>query len=375
LRTNCTSNFFEKTLLQLSIFRVTIHIMRKVSASVLSIILVVTIGVCAYLLHNFGYVVRPPLPEPTPEVTPTPMPTPEPTPEPVEPYTFAWMSDTQHYSRSFPDTFLAMTQYLSDNEEALNLEYVIHTGDIVASSSKEYQWELAAEAMDKIAHIPAGWCAGNHDVSSKINYKNYSLYFGEDQSDYRECYGGSYRDNRGHYDLIDAGSSSFIFLYMGYSVEQDGIDWMRAVLDQYPHRTAIICTHAYFDTNLDILSDGQMIQEVIEDYPNVCMVLCGHRYNVAEETAWYDDDGDGTPERPVYQLICNYQSAGSDGGSGYMMFMKVDEEKGTIDFYTYSPVTDDYVYFDDHSTSKGRYRNAPESEMFTLEIPWEYGEE
>lgn len=348
--------------------------MRKLSASVLSIILVVTIAVSAYLLHSYGFKVLPAEPEATPEVTPmpTPMPTPEPTPEPVEPYTIAWMSDTQHYSMSFPDTFLAMTEYLRDNEAALNLKYVIHTGDIVASSSKEYQWELAVEAMDKIAHIPAGWCAGNHDVSSKINYENYSKYFGESQSSYRDCYGGSYRDNRGHYDFIDVGTSKLMFLYIGYHVDEDGIAWMRSVLDQYPDRSVIICTHAYFDTDLDILSDGRLIQEVIEDYPNVCMVLCGHRYNVAEETAMYDDDGDGTAERPVYQLICNYQSAGSDGGSGYMMFMKVDEERGVMDFYTYSPVLDDYVFFDDITAKKGRYRNAPESERFSLEIPWEY---
>ena len=252
--------------------------------------------------------------------------------EPESRYTIAWMSDTQHYSNRFPDIFYAMTAYLRDAEKELNLKYVAHTGDLINNYGSERQWENAVRAMASIANIPAGVCAGNHDVKhDDALYDNFSRYFGEKQVSYRECYGGSFQDNRGHYDLIDAGSTRYLFIYMGYHVEQDGIEWIKSVLEQYPDRVAVLCTHAYFDTDLTLLADGRLLKE----------------------------------------MICNYQAADDHGGSGYMMFFDVDEEKGVINCYTYSPVLDDKVRFDDISKKKRRYSNAPHDEMMTLEIPWE----
>ena len=227
--------------------------------------------------------------------------------------------------------------------------------------------------MASIANIPAGVCAGNHDVKhDDALYDNFSRYFGEKQSEYRDCYGGSFQDNRGHYDLIDAGSTRYLFIYMGYHVEQDGIEWIKSVLEQYPDRVAVLCTHAYFDTDLTLLADGRLLkEEIVSKYSNVYMVLSGHRYNIACVPEEFDDDGDGTPDRKAYQMICNYQAADDHGGSGYMMFFDVDEEKGVINCYTYSPVLDDKVRFDDISKKKRRYSNAPQDELMTLEIPWE----
>lgn len=328
-------------------------------------ILILLMGGCAPVPHG----------ESAPTPVPSPVPVPEPTPEPPEAYTIAWMSDTQHYSREFHETFFAMTEYLRDMEEELNLKYVIHTGDIVSSAAKEEQWKVATDAMSAIAHIPAGVCAGNHDVrGSKVNYEYYYEYFGEEDCSYRECYGGSFENNRGHYDLIDVEGSRLLFLYMGYNVERDGIDWMKSVIEEYPDRAVIICTHAYFNTNLSLQEDGRLIrEEIVEKYPNVYMVLGGHRYNVARVPEEFDDDGDGVPDRTVQQMICNYQAADSNGGSGYMMFFEVDEALGEIRGYTYSPVKEDYAHFDDY-THRKYYKDAAQSEMFVIDIPWEYGE-
>ena len=343
----------------------TIHIMKRITYVMVIIVILLALNGCA------------PAPEPLPEAAPapTPVPTPVPTPEPPEVYTIAWMSDTQHYSREFPDTFYAMTEYLKEAREELNLKYVIHTGDIVASSTKEVQWERAKEAMASIAHIPTGVCAGNHDVkNSKKDYSYYYEHFGRDACSYRICYGESYKDNRGHYDLMDIEGSRLLFLYMGYGVEQEGIEWMQDVIERHPDRAVIVCTHAYFDTNLSLHEDGELIKrEIVEKYPNVYMVLGGHRYNVARVPEEIDDDGDGTPDRTVQQMICNYQAADSHGGSGYMMFFEVDEALGEIRGYTYSPLLDDYAHFDEEPHSK-YYKHAPENEIFVMDIPWEYGD-
>ena len=207
-------------------------------------------------------------PEPSPPAAPAPTAAVEPMQEPESRYTIAWMSDTQHYSNRFPDIFYAMTAYLRDAEKELNLKYVAHTGDIINNYGSERQWENAVRAMASIANIPAGVCAGNHDVKhDDALYDNFSRYFGEKQVSYRECYGGSFQDNRGHYDLIDAGSTRYLFIYMGYHVEQDGIEWIKSVLEQYPDRVAVLCTHAYFDTDLTLLADGRLLKEEIVSTP------------------------------------------------------------------------------------------------------------
>ena len=91
------------------------------------------------------------------------------------------------------------------------------------------------------------------------------------------------------------------------------------------------------------------------------MVLCGHRYTSDWVEASFDDDGDGVFERTVYQIIANYQSLLREGGRGYLRLMRVDRGAGIIRIFTYSPVLNDFNYYDAES-----WRDE-----FTLPIPWD----
>src|SRR5690625_7288886 len=86
----------------------------------------------------------------------------------------------------------------------MNIEYVFHSGDIVNTWNQEYQWEYADQYMKILedADVPYGILAGNHDVElPEMNYTNYYKYFGEDRFVDQPHYGGSFQNNRGHYDL------------------------------------------------------------------------------------------------------------------------------------------------------------------------------
>ena len=321
-----------------------------------------------------------PAPTPTPQPTPTPRPTPPPTPTP-EPdaltagpgvYTIAWLSDTQYYSAKWPDTFYAMTAFLRDEAQRMDLRYFVHTGDLVNSYSQEEQWEVALRAMASLARIPGGVLAGNHDVHyDDADYDYFSRYFGEKEGALRPCYGGSYEDNRGHYDLWEAEDSQYLFVYMGYAPDGDCIDWVRSVFDSYPDRIGVLCLHDYFKTSLELSDDGQRFyDQVVSQCPNLYLVLCGHRYNIACVPASFDDDGDGAPERTVYQLMGNYQAAGQEGGSGYMRFLQVDEGAGVMRVYSYSPLLDDYRYYDGPDTQGEEYAVDPEAEYAQFPLPW-----
>ena len=317
-----------------------------------------------------------PLPSATPAPAPTPLPTPTPVPDALTAregvYTIAWLSDTQYYSSKWPETFYAMTAFLRDEADRMDLRYFVHTGDLVNNADKEEQWLVAVRAMASLTRLPGGVLVGNHDVHrTQADYRNFSAYFGENQFSFKPCYGESYQDNRGHFDLFEAGNTSYLFVYMGYAPDAACIEWVRSVFDRFPERVGVLCLHDYFKTDLSLSSDGQRFyDQVVAKCPNVYLVLCGHRYNIAARPAFFDDDGDGAPERTVYQLIGNYQAAGKEGGNGYMRFIQVDEVLGEMRIYSYSPVLDDYVYYDDPKHQAEEYAVDPADEYARLRLPW-----
>ena len=154
-------------------------------------------------------------------------------------YSFIWMSDTQYYSESYPHIFDRMTTWMAEAKENLNLKYVFHTGDLVDKADQPIQWERADTFMGTLdkAAIPYGVLAGNHDVGHKTgDYDEYSKYFGEQRFSEKDYYGESYKNNRGHYDLISSNGNDFIMMYMGWGVNDEDIAWMNEILAKYPER-------------------------------------------------------------------------------------------------------------------------------------------
>lgn len=323
-------------------------------------------------------------PKPTPE--PTTGPTPEPTPIPDaltvegDQYTIAWISDTQYYSRNNNGVFETMTAFLRDNAERMDLRYIVHTGDLVHNYDVPAQWEIANRAMANIEDIPHGVLAGNHDVGSTLDtadYTHFCTHFGKQRYLERPWYGGSFDANRGHYDLIDAGSTSYLFVYLGYEITRHGLSWAKDVFDAYPDRVGVLCAHDYFYHDCTLTEQGQKLYDaLVTTCPNLYLVLCGHRYNSSCVPEEMDDDGDGIADRTVLQMIANYQAIGASdapvrtGGDGYMRFLQIDEDAGLIRYYSYSPYLDDYTYFDESAHQLEKYAFDPAGEEGTLPIPW-----
>lgn len=276
-------------------------------------------------------------------------------------YTIAWISDTQHYSAYFSETFLTMTRYLKEKQQELNLGYVVHTGDLVASQTDVKQWANAKRAMDELSSIPHGVLAGNHDVGESFDYTNYYAYFGEKAFSQYEYYGESLLNNRCHYDLITMGNTNYVFVYLGYQPREASIRFANEVFAKHADRVGVLCVHEYLGSHSTLRAIGQTLYEkVVKPNSNVYLVLGGHRYNEDCVPVTFDDNQDGKADRTVYQCIANYQEIDKKGGSGYMRFLEIDEEKGTIRFYTYTPLLD-------------RYRPIPQNSITqktTLPIPW-----
>ncbi len=318
----------------------------------------------------------------TPAPSPTAPPTPSPTPnvlfvEGSEVTTVAWISDTQHYPSDNPGIFTAMTRFLRDEQARLNLKYIVHTGDFVDDFDSAAQWENAMDSMTRLAYIPYGVLAGNHDISVQAqDSSNYWQNLGEEAMKKRpnseSYYGGSYKNNLGHYDLLRIGSNRFIFVYMSYSPDSEAISWINSVFKKYSDRVGILCVHDYFKTDMTLSASGEtLLKRVVKKNPNLYLVLCGHRYTVGMKPLDLDDDGDGENDRRVYQMINNYQAAGEMSGSGYMQFLQFDDAKREVRVFSYSPYTDDRRYHDTPGAELEKYPVDPKNEEYVFPYPWQ----
>ncbi|GAA0835786.1 hypothetical protein GCM10008915_22830 [Bifidobacterium pullorum subsp. gallinarum] len=263
-------------------------------------------------------------------------------------YTFVWVSDTQFLTELYPHIQQKQFDWIVDSMDNMNIKYLFHTGDIVNDPTAQYQWERADRYMNMLenANLPHGVLAGNHDVGSyDWDYTTYSQYFGEDRYKNQPYYGGSYKDNRGHYDLISAEGNDYIMMYMGWGVEDEDIKWMNEVLADYPDRIAFLNFHDYMLANGTRSGVGnKLYKEVVVPNPNVVAVLSGHYTGASLLKNELDDDGDGTPDRTVYQMLADYQGH-ADGGSGYLRLLHFDKESNQIYVNTYSPYLDKYNYY------------------------------
>ncbi|QKY68669.1 lamin tail domain-containing protein [Lentibacillus sp. CBA3610] len=268
---------------------------------------------------------------------------------PGEDFSFVWMTDTQYYSESYPYIYEDQVNWIAENQDALNIEYVFHTGDLVNIYDDFDQWAVADESMEVLdeAGIPYGVLAGNHDVDMKNNnYVNYSKYFGADRFEDRAYYSGSYKDNRGHYDLLSVNGNDFLMLYMGWGVDQAGIDWMNEVIAAHPNRTVILNFHEYLLASGSRSPIGdEIFEKVVVPNDNVKAVLSGHYHNSQTLIDEVDDDGDGEADRTVYQMLADYQG-GPEGGQGYLRILNFNMDSNSVGVQTYSPYLDDYNFYD-----------------------------
>ncbi|WP_061961302.1 metallophosphoesterase [Demequina flava] len=273
---------------------------------------------------------------------------PEDTPRSEYDFSLAWESDTQYYNAR-PDIYdrqLSIHDYVLNVREDINLQYLIHTGDIVDWSTDDEQWDRADAAYTPLddAGLPYGVLAGNHDVDHRTNdYGPFSEWFGDNRFADNPWFGESHLDNRGHYDLVTAGGIDFLFLYMGWAPGDEQVEWMNDVLSAYPERVAVVSLHEYMLTTGGLGPVPQQIfDEVIATQPTVKFVLSGHYHDAYTRLDHFDDDGDGADDRTVTSMLFDYQDL-PYGGQGYLRLMHFDNEAESIQVRTYSDYLSDYT--------------------------------
>ena len=264
-------------------------------------------------------------------------------------FTILWISDTQDISyHGYGDAFDTMGKWIVEQQDDMNICYIVQTGDAVDNGASTTQWErydvMYNQFRGKIPYISA---AGNHEVK-KNGYLDYCM---------REDIRAIPPDNAFHggeasYNTFEYKGNRFIIVAVGYGVGQDAVDWTNAVLAAHSDHIAILLMHDYLQTDGRFGINGKaMFEQIVQPNPNVRLVLCGHVLGVSSRIEELDDDQDGNPDRTVTELMYNYQHFGEDCGQLRTLTFQLEDR--SICVTTYSPVTKRYYrdyMFGDHYT-------------------------
>lgn len=289
-----------------------------------------------------------PSPEPTPAPTDTPVPTATPEPVPT-PYTVAWMPDTQGLSQMYLEILVQMREYILSVQEEYNIVAFFHTGDVVDSCGAVRQWDTATEGlMPLVEQFPTFMAAGNHDqAENRGEDRKLDLFTCRDMV--QKAWEGMevYKQGEVGYRIMELGEEEILIAVVSYGSSYRSRQWLAAELNAHPEIPAIIVTHSALFGDGRFTPDGNKLnQVVVTQCPSVRLVVCGHARGItSRRTDYYDDDGDGTQERSVTTMMCNFQEDGKNG-LGYLRLLTFDPVSRDISVVTYSPYYDLYTYGD-----------------------------
>jgi len=283
----------------------------------------------------------------TPPMITPPQATPIPTPEQ---FTILWIADTQTIAyRKDNNVFHAMGEWIMENEEPLDIRYIVQTGDLVDNGFQEKQWDSFRVLSDYFyGKIPYLTVAGNHDLG--VKRQDYSAFLSQPFiTDLPE--NQKYKGGQAVWAEFQAGGIDFLLIGAGWGADVSSALWINAVLKSHPDHVAILMVHSYITAN-DVLSyQGDEVHDlIIAKNPNVRLVLSGHIRGSGYLSEEFDDDGDGTMDRTVQAMLYNFQEY-PKYSSGQIRILTFDTATRSIHIATYSPYTDRY-YNDRHFKAK-----------------------
>jgi len=281
-------------------------------------------------------------------------------------FTIAVLPDTQNYSEKYPETFLAQTQWLIENQASLNIAYVLHLGDVTNRNSPE-EWQNADRAMRVLdGKIPYAMVPGNHDYSVRGGCSDRTTllndYFPVSRYQQQPTFGGTYDKETDRtentYHTFTAGGRKFLVLGLEFGPRVDVIRWANDVVASFHDHEAILITHAYMyfdDTRYDWtkfrtmqtwnphiyplakgnddVNDGQELwDKLISRHDNFFMTLSGHVLGdgLGKLTS------NGPSGKNVHQMLVNFQMR-PKGGDGWLRLLEFSADQNSIHIRDYSP--------------------------------------
>lgn len=309
-----------------------------------------------------------------------------------EPFTIIGLPDTQNYSESYPEIFLAQTNWVVEQRYLRDIRYVSHYGDVVQHADILEEWavgDLAMLALDN-DDLPYGVNAGNHDVTANgfptDSYipQFFLEFFGPQRYEGRSWYWGASPSGMSSYQVIEGGGRQFLML----NIECDGavreLAWAQTVLDLNWDKPVFMTTHRYLQDAEDytagvplvpsgrypdvwyliegVYADGGIRSEELFDWfirrnTGIFMVNCGHFH---EEYRQQSSNVDGNV---IHEVLADYQDD-PNGGNGWLRIMHFDVAANQIEVDSYTPWLDEYRFVDE-----SKFTLEVDFDSYTSEYP------
>ncbi|WP_163538235.1 metallophosphoesterase [Gracilibacillus sp. YIM 98692] len=272
--------------------------------------------------------------------------------------------DTQVLPWKQPSIYQNLTKWIKDHAEELNLQMVLHVGDVVDTGERdEAQFKVAEKAFEEIynTNIPMLMAVGNHDYDNLLaedrSLKMFNKYFGLHRYENCPWFGGTFEEGQieNSYATLDIGGRSFLFLSLEFGPRDDVLRWADEILTKYSNHTAIIISHCYMYMYGERTKEGDqhnpkdypgatgandgedMWQKSFKKHSNLLAVFSGH--HITENVSYRMDVGDNGNQ--VFQSFQNWQYA-ENGGEGRIRILKIRPSDNEMNLCVFNTHTGEY---------------------------------
>ena len=311
--------------------------------------------------------------------------------EPVTDYAYslAVVGDTQTVTYQNPELLKNIYNWIVENKDAKNIQYVIGLGDITEygvdvghanydATRANAEWAAAKEAISLMdGKIPYSLIRGDgHDGIELFNQ-----YFANHEG-YTQNIAGYYEEGRidNVYHTFKIGDVNYLLLSLDHGTKDGPLAWANEVVAAHPDHRVIVTTHEYIRRDGSMIVTGEsgaasaydpennnaevLWEDFLSKHPNIFMVLCGHVDSddvvVSKQIGDYGN--------VVTQVLIDPQSMDAEYGQGSkgmvaMLHFSEDGEDVQVEYYstlkdTYRPSKSFSVSYG--STKMPSYDSIPE---------------
>ncbi len=271
----------------------------------------------------------------------------------AEPYRIVVIPDTQFAAEKWPEFLDSMGSWIAANAERLDIEFVLHVGDIVQNGHVEEEWRRfdACARMMENTGVPYVLAAGNHDfdmIEGERSLVLFNRFFPARRFSRRPSFGGSYPQwkNDSSYHAFRAGGTNWLVVSLIFEPTEDVVAWADRVIAAHPQHQVIVLTHYYLDPEGRGEPGKRLWETLVKRHANILFVICGHK-----STVHYSGTGDHG--NTVLEMCFDWQRSTDRERNSYLGIMEIDPERRTLSVTTYSPYLD-------------RFREEPQ-DRFTIE--------
>jgi hypothetical protein len=287
------------------------------------------------------------------------------------------LPDTQYYSSNYSEIFYKQMDWIKENKDPLNIQYVVHLGDIT-NNNKEYAWKVASVSFKILedAGIPYSIVYGDNDMKNPeknqydgTRHTNFlNTYFPVSRFNKKGSWwkGGFFDPEKidNYYCLFDYKEYKYLIMNLEIAPRSVVLNWADSVISSNPDRKVMVVTHDYLDKNgnrLDDLNtfalDGKdkkgklkgnnaetVYKKLVKKNSNIILVLCGHKQGEIEKEVKIKSADYSEKPRKLYEILSDYSDEplkGSDerSGKGLLRVMKMYPERNEITITTVSALS------------------------------------